>query len=53
MTEIEKSLRAALENYERDLRSAGKGVHTIDTYVGQSERFIRYLVGNYVPEPKA
>ena len=43
-------LRSELERYEAELRAAGKGQLTIDTYVGQSERFVRFLIGDYRPE---
>ena len=38
-------LRSELERYEVELRAAGKGQLTMDTYVGQSERFVRFLTG--------
>lgn len=43
-------LRSELERYEAELRAAGKGQLTIDTYVGQSERFVRFLIGDYRPD---
>ena len=43
-------LRSELERYEVELRAAGKGQLTIDTYVGQSERFVRFLIGDYRPD---
>ncbi|SFB22711.1 hypothetical protein SAMN05192575_105179 [Nocardioides alpinus] len=49
MTKIEQSLRAALADYERDLIAAGKAPDTVHTYVDRAERFIKYLVGSYVP----
>ena len=45
-------LRSELERYEVELRAAGKGQLTIDTYVGQSERFVRFLIGDYRPETR-
>ena len=38
-------LRSELERYEGELRAAGKEQRTIDTYLGQSERFVRFLIG--------
>lgn len=49
MTKIEKSLRKALSDYERDLIDAGKAPDTVHTYVDRAERFIKYLVGEYQP----
>ncbi len=46
-------LRSELERYEAELRAAGKGQLTIDTYVGQSERFVRFLIGDYRPDARA
>lgn len=43
-------LRSELERYETELRAAGKRQLTIDTYVGQSERFVRFLTGDYRPD---
>lgn len=45
-------LKSELERYEVELRAAGKGQLTIDTYVGQSERFLRFLVGDYRPDTR-
>ena len=45
-------LRSELERYEVELRAAGKGQLTIDTYVGQSERFVRFLIGDYRPDAR-
>lgn len=45
-------LRSELERYEVELRAAGKGQLTIDTYVGQSDRFVRFLVGDYRPDAR-
>lgn len=42
-------LRSELERYEAELRAAGKEQRTIDTYVGQSERFVRFLIADYRP----
>ena len=46
---IEQYLRAALADYERDLRAAGKAPDTVHTYVDRAERFIKFLVGSYKP----
>ena len=43
-------LRSELERYESELRAAGKGQLTIDTYIGQSDRFVRFLIGDYRPD---
>ena len=45
-------LQSELERYEVELRAAGKEQRTIDTYIGQSERFVRFLVGDYRPAPR-
>ena len=45
-------LRSELERYEAELRAAGKEQRTIDTYVGQSERFVRFLIGDYRPDAR-
>lgn len=42
-------LRDALAEFERDLRRAGLGENTVNTYVDRSERFLRYLTGDYRP----
>jgi hypothetical protein len=42
-------LRAQLAQFERDLRAAGLTESTVHTYVDRSERFLRYLVGEYRP----
>ena len=45
-------LRSELERYEVELRAAGKGQLTIDTYIGQSERFVRFLIADYFPDAR-
>lgn len=45
-------LRSELERYEAELRAAGKEQRTITTYVGQSERFVRFLIGDYRPDAR-
>lgn len=42
-------LREALADFERDLRRAGLSDNTVNTYVDRSERFLRYLAGDYRP----
>ena len=42
-------LRSSLDAFERDLRGAGLSENTVHTYVDRSERFLRYLTGDYVP----
>jgi len=42
-------LRDALAVFERDLRSAGLSQNAVNTYVDRSERFLRYLTGEYQP----
>lgn len=42
-------LREALLKFERDLRRAGLSENTVTTYVDRSERFLRYLSGDYRP----
>jgi hypothetical protein len=48
-----QQLRAELERYENELQAAGKEPRTISTYVGQSERFVRFLTGDYRPDARA
>jgi hypothetical protein len=48
----EAELRGALNDYETELRSAGKARNTIATYVQHPERFINWLVGRYQPRPR-
>lgn len=42
-------LMDALAAFERDLREAGLSENTVHTYVDRSERFLRYLTGDYRP----
>ena len=49
----EEDLRAALDEYEVELREAGKARNTITTYVQHPQRFIDWLVGRYSPRPVA
>lgn len=52
-TWTEDELRQALNEYEEQLRRAGKARNTITTYVQHPERFINWLVGTYKPTPRA
>jgi hypothetical protein len=45
-------LRSEIERYDAELRAAGKEHRTIDTYVGQSERFVRFRIGDYRPDAR-
>jgi len=47
----ESELRMELDNYESELRAAGKARNTINTYVQHPERFINWLVGSYRAQP--
>lgn len=47
----EAELRKALDEYERQLREAGKARNTVATYVQHPERFINWLIGIYQPTP--
>lgn len=47
----EAELREALDQYEAELRRAGKARNTIATYVQHPERFINWLIGSYKPAP--
>lgn len=49
----EEDLRVALDEYELELRAAGKARNTITTYVQHPQRFINWLVGRYKPRPAA
>ena len=51
MSWTEQELRDALNDYEAELRAAGKARNTISTYVQHPERFINWLVGRYRPRP--
>lgn len=44
-----RDLYERLADFERDLERAGKSKNTIDTYVGRSTYFLRYLEGKYRP----
>jgi hypothetical protein len=45
----EQELRNALNQYEGELRDAGRTRNTVNTYVQHPERFINWLVGRYRP----
>lgn len=51
MSWTEQQLRDALNDYEAELRAAGKARNTVSTYVQHPERFINWLVGSYRPRP--
>lgn len=40
-------LRAELARFERELKAAGLAPSSVHTYVDRSERFLRWLVGEY------
>jgi hypothetical protein len=42
-------LRTELRRFERELEAAGKAASTVHTYVDRSERFVRWLAGDYEP----
>ncbi|MCB2175770.1 MAG: hypothetical protein KQH57_08175 [Actinomycetales bacterium] len=42
-------LEDELARFERALRAAGKAPDTVDTYVGRSRIFLRWLADDYVP----
>ena len=42
-------LYGELERWERELRTEGKSENTINTYIGRSEMFLRWLAGDYNP----
>lgn len=46
-------LHQELGRYEAELRAAGMADATITTYVERSERFLRWLSGDYVPGQRA
>ncbi len=50
-TWTDSDLRAALDRYESELRSAGKARNTVTTYVQPVERFLNWLGGRYRPTP--
>ena len=46
----EQELRDELVRFQADLERAGLSPHTITTYVDRSERFVRWLAGDYRPQ---
>lgn len=42
-------LRQELRRFERELQAAGLARSSVDTYVDRSERFVRWLAGEYRP----
>lgn len=45
-----RALELELEQFERELRDAGKEESTVHTYVDRSGRFLRWLAGDYDPK---
>lgn len=48
-----RELHAELGRFEAELREAGLSEATITTYVDRSERFLRWLSGDYTPGQRA
>ena len=44
-----EELRAAVAAYEAELKTAGLKPTTVVTYVDRTERFLRWLIGEYQP----
>jgi hypothetical protein len=44
-----QQLWQALEEFKRELRAAGLRDNTVDTYVGRTTTFLRWLAGDYTP----
>ena len=42
-------LRSELARFEAELRAAGLSENSVQTYVGRSQYFVRWLAGDYVP----
>jgi hypothetical protein len=42
-------LRRELARFEAELRAAGLSENSVQTYVGRSAYFVRWLAGDYVP----
>lgn len=54
MADVEESwtyseLRSKLDEFERELRAADLRDSSVSTYIGRSEIFLRWLVGEYTP----
>ena len=45
-----RALELELEQFERELRAAGKEEATVHTYVDRPARFLRWLAGDYDPK---
>ena len=45
-----EELVAELGRFEQELRAAGLAEDSVKTYVGRSEIFLRWLVGQYTPQ---
>jgi hypothetical protein len=48
-----QELWAALEEFERELEAAGLRANSIETYVGRTTIFLRWLDGDYTPRGPA
>lgn len=44
-----EELRRKLDEFEQELREAGLKENSVGTYVERTERFLRWLVGDYRP----
>jgi hypothetical protein len=47
-----EDLWAALEEFKRELEAAGLRANSIDTYVGRTTIFLRWLEGDYTPRAR-
>lgn len=45
-----EDLRAELRRFEAELRAAGLRDSSVHTYVDRTERFLRWLQGDYTPK---
>ena len=45
-----RELQGELLRFEQELRAAGLRPSSIDTYVDRTERFLRWLAGDYTPQ---
>jgi hypothetical protein len=45
-----RALEVELEQFEQELRAAGKEEATVHTYVDRTARFLRWLAGEYDPK---
>lgn len=46
-------LRGELRRFEKELVAAGKAPNTVQTYVGRSDVFVRWLAGEYRPREQS